>query len=274
MHAIAAERGYPLVLKPVDRSGARGVFRLTEGCDLDALYDVSCKLAYSGKVMVEEYLVGLHISTETIMWRRRGYTIGFADRNYEMLEHYAPNIIENGGTVPTGLAPAKRAMVETLVEQAALALGITDGVAKGDVVLTTEGPKMIEMAARLSGGDFSESLIPLGCGVNIVEAALNIAIGEEPDLLKLQPRFNKAVVNRYFFPDPGKLVRIEGVELVENKPWVKKLEFWYKPGDMVPEIKSHSDRFGVFVVTGNNVEEVNSRAAWIYGNINIVTERL
>jgi len=155
---------------------------------------------------------------------------------------------------------------------AGLALGVTDGIVKGDIVISENGPVMIEMAARLSGGDFSESLIPLGCGVNIVEAAINIAIGREPDITKLRPKWERGVVNRYFFPSPGRLACIEGIAKVKKKPWLKKFEFWYQPGDIVRPVKSHTDRFGVFIATGDTRQEAAERAAWVYRNIRIVTE--
>ena len=103
----------------------------------------------------------------------KAYTPGFVDRNYEMLTRFAPHFIENGGIHPSKIQGELRKAIEGLIERAALALGIENGVAKGDVVITGDGkPMIIEMAARLSGGDFSESLIPLGCGVNIVKAAI------------------------------------------------------------------------------------------------------
>jgi len=272
LRAIVKDRGYPLIIKPVDRSGSRGVFRLIEGCDLDSLFTQSQEVSFCGQVMVEEYLDGLQISTESVMYESKAYTPGFADRNYEMLEVYAPHIIENGAWVPSMLDREQRRDVEALVEKAALALGVTSGIVKGDVVLTSDGPVMIEMAARLSGGDFSESLIPLGCGVNIVEAAINIAIGNKPDLSKLEPKWEKGVVNRYFFPAPGRLIRIEGEGEVRRQPWLKKLEFWYKPGDIVPQVCSHADRFGVFIATGDTREEAEERAAWVYDTIKIITK--
>lgn len=272
LKAIIAQRGYPLIIKPVDRSGARGVFFLEKGCNPEHLYQESRAMSFSGEVMAEEYLPGHQISTETIMYQGKAYTPGFADRNYEKLCTYAPNIIENGGWVPSAVTTEQRRAVEFLVEQAAIALGVLDGVVKGDVVLTPDGPKIIEMASRLSGGDFSESLIPLGCGVNVVEAAINIAVGRPPNVLKLQPQFNKGVVNRYFFSDPGRLVKIEGEDEVRCLPWVKKLEFWIKPGDLIPIVKTHSDRLGVFIAVGENRLEAEERAVKVYSKIRIISE--
>ena len=267
-----SEQGYPLVIKPIDRSGSRGVFWLDEGCDLDGLSARSREFSNSGRLQVERFLEGLQISTETIMYRGQGVTPGFADRNYDLLERFRPQIMENGGWMPSILSEAERKQVEDLVVCASLALGVTDGVTKGDVVMTEEGPKMIEMAARLSGGDFCESLVPLSVGVNYVEAAIKIAIGEEPDLEALKPSFQQHVVNRYFFPEPGRLVRIEGVQDILKQGWIKKLEFWYEPGDVVPPPLSHAHRFGVFVAVGRTRQEVDGRADWVYRTIKIITE--
>ena len=108
--------------------------------------------------------------------------------------------------------------------------------------------------------------------MNIVKAAVQIAIGEKPNFEELKPKFQKAVVNRYFFPNPGKLIKIEGIQEVMEQKWVKKLEFWYKVGDNVPKASNHSQRFGVFIVVGENRGEVDARSAWVYDKINIVTE--
>ncbi len=103
------EHGYPLVIKPLDRSGARGVFYLREGADWGALYEASRAESFAGQVMVEEFVPGPQLSTETILHRGKAYTVGLADRNYELLEKMAPRIIENGATVPADMdAEAQR----------------------------------------------------------------------------------------------------------------------------------------------------------------------
>lgn len=272
LQAIVAERGLPLVIKPVDRSGSRGVFRLDERCDPAELYERAREFSYSGRVQVEEYLEGLQISTESILWRGEAATPGFADRNYELLERFAPQIMENGGWVPSVLGADERQRVCEVVEHAARALGIEEGVAKGDVVMTAEGPKIIEVAARLSGGDFCESLVPLGCGVNYVRAAIRIAVGEAPDFGELEPSFERAVANRYFFPEPGRLLRIEGEDEVRSWDWVQKLEFWYAPGDVVPESLSHAHRFGVFLITAPDRTTAQERVDAVYSTIRIHTQ--
>lgn len=263
-----------LVLKPVDRSGSRGVFLLDPASDVERLFGEARDFSFSGRVQVEEFLHGPQISTETVLFEGRAVTPGFADRNYELLERFRPQIMENGGWVPSLLDADQRRSVEEAVVRASLALGIETGVTKGDVVLTAEGPKVIEIAARLSGGDFCSGLVPLGTGVNYVRTQIQLAIGEVPDLDDLQPRFQRAVANRYFFPEPGRLVAVEGLDEVRGEEWLEKLELWYRPGDVVPPGRSHAHRFGVFVVVGPDRATVQERVDHVYRTVRIRTEPL
>jgi biotin carboxylase len=141
LRRILSERGFPVVLKPVDSRGARGVLRLTESVDLDWAYEHSVSFSPSGRVMVEEYLEGPQISTESTIINGKAFTPGFIDRNDEFLNRFAPYIIEDGGHQPSVLAPEQQNSISGLAEQAALAMRITAGIAKGDRVLTKDGSK-------------------------------------------------------------------------------------------------------------------------------------
>jgi len=104
LRAAGVERGFPLVLKPVDGRGARGVLRLTKDTDLAWAFAHATSQSRRGGVMVEEYLAGPQISTEGLLVDGEGTTCGFIDRNYEHLDTFAPYIVENGGEQPS--APA------------------------------------------------------------------------------------------------------------------------------------------------------------------------
>ena len=77
------------------------------------------------RVMVEQYLDGPQVSTESMVIGGRCFTPGFSDRNYEYLERYAPFFIENGGDLPSHLPEETQAKVRDLVARAASAMGVT-----------------------------------------------------------------------------------------------------------------------------------------------------
>ena len=144
---------------------------------------------------------------------------------------------------------------------------------KSDIVICPRrGPLIIEMAARLSGGDFSAGLVPLGTGVNYVRTVIEIAVGREPDWDLLVPTRRRTVANRYFFPPPGRLREIRVPDDLREREWLVKLEFAYAPGDVIPEIRSHGDRAGVFVVVGDSRAQVAERVASVYRKVEFVVE--
>jgi len=271
LRRILSEQGFPLVLKPVDSRGARGVLRLTESVDLDWAYDHSLFFSPSGRVMVEEYLEGPQISTESVLMNGQAFTPGFVDRNYEFLDRFGPYIIENGGHQPSILNTKQQSAVTRLARQAAQAIGITEGIAKGDMVLTKDGPKVIEMAARLSGGWFSTDQIPLGTGVNLVAAAIKLALGEKVKPGEMTPRFARGVAIRYFFPHPGRIVSIQNEKEAEGLPGVYRIHIFLKPGDTVAPTTDHTKRAGFVITTGKSREEAVERVNNVVKTIKIIT---
>ena len=260
-----------VVIKPIDQAGSKGVSLIKREEDLKRAFELARKHSKYPRVLIEKFLPGPQISTESILINGEIYTPGYADRNYEDLETFLPQIMENGGTVPSVLT-CKKKIVEEEILKAAASIGIKNGVVKGDVILSDNVPHVVEIAARLSGGDFSESLVPLGSGVNYVEAVIKYSVGEHIEPTDFKQRFNKAVANRYFFAPSGKLKNVKGVELVKNKHWVKKLDIWYSVGDILPQINSHGSRTGVFVVVAKDSETLRKRILWVYQTITFEVE--
>jgi len=201
LNEIVDDWGYPIVIKPVDSRGARGVLRLTDKVDLEWAWNHSKENSPTGRVMVEKYLEGPQVSTESIMIDGECYTVGFSDRNYEYLEKYAPYIIENGGDLPSYLKDDIQESVKDLIGEAALSMGIENGIVKGDIVVHNNKPYVIELAARLSGGYFCTHEIPMNTGVDLVGNAIKMAIGEKVDTNDLKPKFNKHICQRYLMED-------------------------------------------------------------------------
>ncbi len=127
LEAFIAQAGFPVVIKPVDNSGARGVQRLTGGMDIEAAYEYARSFSYGGEVIAEKFISGLQISTEGLFHDGRFYCTGFADRNYARLDDAVPFMVEDGGDIPTVLGDAEKRLVEAEFEKAARALGVDWG---------------------------------------------------------------------------------------------------------------------------------------------------
>lgn len=272
LKGLIAEHGYPLIIKPVDSRGARGVLRLTEEVDLDWAFEHARSHSPSGRVMAEEYLPGPQVSTESLVIGGRACTTGFSDRNYEFLEKYAPYIIENGGDLPSFLPEADQQKIRDLVSGAVRSLGIQSGVVKGDIVLSGGDPYIIELAFRMSGGYFCTHEIPMNTGVDFVKHAIRVALGEEVDPADLEPRYLENVCQRYFFPEPGTVTEVRTPEWAERDERVGLCEVRVEEGDEIPPPTHHPARAGVVIVTGGSREDARERARRLIAETVIATK--
>lgn len=275
LQELIAEHGEDLVLKPVDSRGARGVQRLSvldhETDEVANAVEYARSFSPAGRIMVERYLDGPQLSTESLVVEGAVHTVGYSDRNYELLDRYAPFFIENGGDLPTRLSAEVVSAVDQLLQQAADSMGITDGVLKGDIVIHNGTPYVIEVAARLSGGYFCSHQIPMGTGVDLVGAAIRQALGETIYVEDLQPRFQRHISQRYLFPAAGRIVKISGVEEVNALPDILLTEVRAEVGDIIAPVENHPGRAGLLMATGGTREEAVHNAEDAVASIMIET---
>ena len=262
----------PMVIKPNDNCGARGVQQLFPGDDCQAAFAQAAANIKRQGVILEVFEPGMQISIEALVVKGEIHITGFADRNYEYLSRFRPYILENGATLPTALSPEQKTAVETLFAQGVRALGINDSVAKGDMVLGPEGAKIIEIAGRVSGGKFASMIVPEATGVRLLHAALQVAVGLEFDPVSLRPNRDKGVAVRYMFPPAGRLVALEGVEAARRIPGVVELVTCYAKGDVIGPMHSHASRGGWVVCVARDRATAVSTAQRAIAAVRFVTE--
>ena len=190
------------LIKPSDRSGSRGVFFIEKNQNnilIKNLYNKTKSISDKDYIIAEEFLTGKQISTETIISNKKIKTIAFADRNYEHLKAFKPRIIENGGTMPSTLSLNYKNKIDKVLQKVVKALKITNGTIKGDIVIHKNKIYVIEVAYRLSGGDFSESLIPLNTGIDFIGTSIKQCVGDKIILNDIKILNKVYVLNRYFF---------------------------------------------------------------------------
>lgn len=273
LKSLMRNSSFPLVLKPVDSRGARGVIRLGDSVDLKWAYEYSLSFSRCGMVMVEEWVKGSQVSTESIIYDGQSVLCGTGDRNYDRLDELFPFVIEDGGGCPSYLSPEMDTEFDQVMFKASKAIGLQRGSIKGDLVVTQDGVTIIEMAARLSGGYFSTHTIPLVYGIDLVGSVIQIALGQRPDILDLQAvNVQQYQANRFLFLPEGVVKSIRNVEKVASYPWVKVLKLYIKEGQRVTKTVDHTQRAGMVLTVSDSRELAHRRAEQAIKEIEVVVE--
>ncbi|MDR1108381.1 MAG: ATP-grasp domain-containing protein [Spirochaetaceae bacterium] len=219
--------GYPVVVKPVDNMGGRGCRRVDSPAGLEVAVRDSLKFSRSGRVIVEEYMNGPEFSLDAVVYQGEVILCGFADRHI----YFPPYFIEMGHTMPSVLDESSRAQVLEVFIAGIRALGITLGAAKGDLKLSSPGPMIGEIAARLSGGYMSGWTYPYASGVEPTRGAILAALGKKPEIPVPCRTWTSA--ERAFISIPGKIRSILNLDNAKSAEGVTDLFLRVQTGDRV-----------------------------------------
>lgn len=251
INAVRNQIAYPCITKPTDNSGSRGVMLVNDRRELETALTYSAENGRSGGVIVEEYMVGPEVSVEVIVWQGIPYVLQVTDK----LTTGAPHFVEMGHSQPSRLPEEDLCKIRDLARRAVKAVGIDNGPAHVEIMLTKGGPKMVELGARMGGDCITTHLVPLSTGIDMIKATIDICLGQTPDIgLKLQ----KASAIRFFNVPCGIITAISGVEKARMIPGVQEISFTKQVGDTTGEIGSSTDRAGFIVAQADTAADAVS----------------
>lgn len=239
--------GYRCIVKPADNSGSRGIDLLSdfENETIDRAYDYSKKSSRSGDLMVEEYMDGDEVSVESLSIDGVCHVIQITDK----LTTGAPFFVEMGHSQPSALPDEVKEKIRQITVDANRAIGIENGPAHTEIKITKDGPKIIELGARLGGDNITTHLTPISTGVDMVECCINIAMGKTADV---EQKFNKGSAIRYFPLESGVIKSIDGIDRAESVPGVIQVSIVHGVGEKIDGIRSSGDRVGFVIAQGEN----------------------
>lgn len=247
--------GLPVVVKPADAQSSRGVARCREGDDLTAAIAEAAAFSYSGRVIVEEEMLGQHLSAECIVEDSRAAFLGLSARTITR----APRAITTEHAMSGELPGHVVDQVHDLVDALCRALDYRRGPMMLDLVLGADDTvRIVEIGARV-GGDPLGELVRLTHGVHTVENAVRAAVGLPFDLGRR--RRPSAAVGRIILPDAvGTVAGVRGAGPAAMLPGVERVRIGAQQGDRVEGGACLADQLGYVLTTAPTVCEARQRA--------------
>ena len=255
------------ILKPSRNSGSRGVAEIEPDIDPESFSRLFLRAKNESRdasVMIEQFVEGPEFSVEIIVWKGCVYILQVTDKKTTE----APYFVELGHNQPSLFPDEVVSAVRDAAVKGVKALALDDCAAHAELKVQDGKPFLMEIGARLGGDFISTELTHLSTGVDMVGAAIQAALGIEPDLRPKSNRQGAAI--RYWTPEAGKVFQIRHADVLSAED-VYDAKIYVKEGDTIPEVRSSLDRSGHVIVTAPTAGEAVARAEALIRNVEIIT---
>ena len=166
---------FPLIVKPTDRSGSKGVEKVLDPINLDAAVKRAQEVSFKHEAIIEEFVTGREISVESISYKGVHYILQITDK----VTTGAPFFVELEHHQPSSLPEEIKDRVRQIVLQALDALHIQYGASHSELKITEDGDiKVIEIGARMGGDFIGSNLVQLSTGYDFLKGVVEVALGD------------------------------------------------------------------------------------------------
>ncbi len=245
---------YPVIVKPRDNSGSRGVKLCRNQEELRTSIAEALENSRLDSVLVEEFIEGPEYSIEGLHYDGKSEVIQFTEKKTTEF----PYNVELGHKQPALLTDEQKDAIREIVAKIGSALRFENCPSHTEVKINDRGIFVIETSPRLGGDFITSTLVPLSTGINMEDQLLNLSLGEEVNIHF--GHFAKAAGVHFFCFPIGRLIKIDHHAFTAAKSWpgMSYLSIKLHEGDMINQITSSLNRYGEFIVQSIDSDELDS----------------
>lgn len=258
---------FPLVIKPLDSQGQRGVYKLQTVEEIRDYIDKTLSFSRESLVLVEEYYPSDEITISGWVHNGKVHILTITDR----LTFESPPVIgiSYGHIFPSKHLNKHYPSIKQITYDLVKTFNIQNGPIYFQMLVGDEGVKVNEIACRI-GGAFEDEWIPSITGVNLLDMVIQSSLGQPIDLNPLShydlSKNNQYVSVQLFFAKAGKIDYLTPFSEL-HLPFVIGGRHNFSVGDTIGSIENASQRAGYMIVTGKNRKDLDN-------NINQAFEHL
>ena len=213
---------FPVIVKPVDAFSSQGVQKANNFNEILKIEKHSRTYSSNSQLLIEEFLEGREFSVECITFEQKTTVVQITEKFITP----PPYNVEMAHLQPARISESEKSLIKKITEGAINAIGINNSASHAEVMLTSNGPFMIEIGARLGGDFISSYLTKASTGISMDRGALQVALGIKPDLQKKHSHFSMI---KYIKLEENKIVKklLPIDELKETRGYVFSHFFMY-----------------------------------------------
>lgn len=253
---------YPVVVKPTDGAGSRGVTLVEGPSKLSEAIQTALTASHSKQVLVEQFVQGPEYSVEGFMVNGKYHAICVCTKERSA----PPSLLDIAVHFDPFANHGADAQMRELAARAAAACGYDNCPVHLELIASDDDLYVVELAARGAGFKVFSEILPEVTGVNTSQVAIEYALGKTPNI---QPKGVRCATLRFLHGHNGTLHSITGLDAARSIPGVSEVEIYAQPGDTIRELRSGADRIGHVLTYSTSIDDSNQASLDALQTINI-----
>lgn len=229
---------YPLIVKPTDRSGSRGICKVYQKEQLVPAVQRALEQSFEKKALVEEFVEGQEYSVEYISYHGKHYFLALTLK----YTTGAPHFIETGHMEPAPIHSKTLEKVKKIVSHALDTLDVENGASHTELKIAEDGAiQIIEIGARMGGDCIGSDLVRYSTGYDFVKMVIQVACGDAPDFT---PVCEPIAVESIFIFNEEDVKEFERLKIQEPDCLLRVVDYHL---ENIGDITDSSNRAGCYI---------------------------
>ena len=252
--ANAAAIGFPVVIKPSDGAGSRGVRLVQDASEVIQAAKEALAVSQAKVCLVEEYIEGVEVSVEGFVINGKFHDICISEKTRTS----PPYLLDMAVHFPDTLSQSEHSAIIAVARNAVSACGLDNCPVHMELLRSDRGPVVVELAARGAGFQVFTNILPYVTVIDTVNVQLRMALGETIAIAPQEPLKGAAII--FLSPTPGRLKGIKGLEEASRIQGIQEVQVYIKADTVMGELKCGADRIGHLIVFAENRREAERQA--------------
>lgn len=264
---------FPVVVKPLDSQGQRGVYKLEAIEEIRAVFDEVLSFSRQQEILVEEYYPSEEITVSGWVCDDKVHILTVTDR---VCHHNYPHIgVCIAHDFPSKFMKAYYNEIKQLTIKITDAFKIHNGPIYYQMLIGNEGIKVNEIACRI-GGAYEDEFIPAVTGIDILDMLIEGSLGGRLNTSPFESydleRNNKKLSVQMIFAEHGTVHFLNDMEKLKLLPGVIQAKYNIALNSVIGEIENATARAGYMIITGESTEILQANIARAYKEIQVLDE--
>jgi len=268
---------FPVVVKPLDSQGQRGVFKLNSIKEIRERFNEVLQFSREDEILVEEYYQSEEITLSGWVIDSKINILSITDRiTHQNEEHIG---ICSAHVFPSKFLHKYYNDIKKISDKIVKSFSIKEGPVYFQLLIGEKGIRVNEIACRI-GGAYEAYFIPYLTGIDILELMINLSLAEKKysaTLETYQKQFekydilknNKWLSVQLFFAESAKIAEITAENELNSLPEVLWAGLNFNKGDIISEIENATERAGYFIVSAETKDKLQNKIKKVYDNLKI-----